>query len=62
MAMPTRPSAATRPDFLAAAERPFLRGLGERFFAVHHAGAGGFAQVFDHRRCNVSHLVCPSNR
>ena len=25
VATPTRPSAATRPDFLAAADRPFLR-------------------------------------
>ncbi len=55
-ATPTRPSAATRPLFLAALARPFLRSqstaasmspsdLVQRVLAVHHARAGLLAQI-----------------
>ena len=27
----------------------------ERFLAIHHPGAGRFAQFLDHLSCNVSH-------
>jgi hypothetical protein len=29
--------------------------LGQRLLAVHHADAGGLAQVLDHRRCDCCH-------
>ena len=55
-AMPTRPSAATRSDFFAALDRPFLRNQSmaasmspsvsaERLLAIHHAGAGLLAKI-----------------
>jgi hypothetical protein len=31
-------------------------GLGERSFAVHHAGAGLVAQLLDHTRADCRHL------
>ena len=50
-ATPTKPSAATRPAFFEAADRPLVRNqstacfkvtfdLVQRFLAIHHAGAG----------------------
>ncbi len=30
-------------------------GLGQRLLAIHHADAGRFAQVLDHRRCDCCH-------
>ena len=62
----TRPSAATRPAFLAALDRPFLRsqstggfdvavGLGQRGLAVHHAGAGALAQFLHQSGGNRGH-------
>src|SRR6202022_2664979 len=40
--------------------------LGERLLAVHHADAGRFAQVLDHRRCDRCHrcvsFACQGDR
>ena len=55
----TRPSLVARPDFLAALAMPFWRSQSTAFFqvalhfhqgflAVHHAGAGLFAQFLHH--------------
>ena len=74
-ATPTRPSAAVRPAFLAAAARPLVRsqsiaasmsplGLAQRLLAVHHAGAGALAQFLHGRGCDLRHvsillIACP---
>ena len=66
-ATPMSPSAATRPAFLAALARPFLRsqstaasrsplGLVERRLAIHHARAGLFAELFHHACGDVRHF------
>ena len=65
MAM-TVPSLVARPAFLATAASPRVRrdvhrlvhvalGLHERLLALHHAGAGHFAQFLDHGSSDVSH-------
>ena len=67
VATPTSPSAATRPAFLAAAARPFLRSQStaasrspavslERALAIHHAGAGLVAQLLDQRGGDLGHV------
>ena len=69
-ATPTRPSAAVRPAFLAAAARPLVRsqsiaasmsplGLAERLLAIHHAGAGALAQFLHSRGRDLSHVSYP---
>ena len=65
---PTKPSAATRPAFFAAADKPLLaqpidRGFyfaavfAERPLAVHHPGAGLLAQFLDQRRRYLGHRI-----